>query len=128
MATVWVPTKSQTGGFPIEAGEAIAAGEAVSVGADALAYVADAADGNEQVPCVGFAETDADTGDWMEVKYEGELHGLSGHTPGNPIFLGSDGALGTSAGHVSQVVAWARTATIGVIAIERVTVEHTDHS
>lgn len=125
---MYAPTKSQTSGFPIQAGEAIAAAEAVSVGADGLGYVADSDDGNEQVPCQGFAETDADAGDWVEVKFEGEIHRLSGLTPGAPVFLGSDGGLATSAGHVSQVVGWARTDTIMVIAIERVTVEHADHS
>jgi hypothetical protein len=128
MAATYVPTKSQTGGFPIEAGEAIAAGEWVSVGADEKGYVADSDSGNEQVPAQGIAETDAAIGDWVEVKFQGQVHGLSGHTPGNPVYLGSDGAVATSAGHVSQVLGFALTADTMVIAIERVTVEHADHS
>ena len=112
--------------FTAQAGEAISAGDAVALGSDGKLYKANAATGaDQQVPCVGIAETDADAGDYVTVLREGKVGGYSNLTPGAPVYLGeTDGAVTATApsdsGDYVQTLGQAVSATEFILNIENV--------
>lgn len=113
--------------FTAEAGETISAGDAVAISSsDGKVYKANAAAGaNQQVPCVGIAETDASAGDYVTVLRTGKVGGYSNLTAGAPVYLGeSDGAVTATApsdaGDYVQTLGQAVSATEFVLNIESV--------
>jgi hypothetical protein len=114
MANAYV---NDSNGFSAIAAEAIAAGATVNIDTDGLAYNANAVTGaNQQVPCVGCAETSVAAGEAVAIKDHGTMsYGAGGLTPGTAIYLGeTDGAITqaipVTVGDVVQVVGWAITA------------------
>jgi hypothetical protein len=104
-------------GFSAVAAETIAAGAAVALRTDGLAYNANAATGvGQEYPCVGFAETGAAAGGSVEIKDHGAMsYGAGGLAEGDWIYLGeTDGAITqtapTTPGDYVQVVGFAVTA------------------
>lgn len=107
---------NEDSGFAAAAGQILAMGDAVALGADGLVYLANAAVSTPlQVPCVGFAETAVAVGEWVQIKRSGKMtYGTAGLTIGggaaaSQIFLGeTDGAItqtapSTSGDYVQQV-------------------------
>ena len=96
--------------FSTTCGEAITAGDAVSLHGDGLVYRANAAVGaNQDIPAIGIAETTEILGGELEVKRRGHVAEATGLTAGAWVYLGeSDGAVTatapSSAGDAVQVV------------------------
>lgn len=87
------------------AGEAISADEALTIDpADDKAYLACADSGNEQLPFVGIAETDAAVGERVYIHIRGVVRPAPNSlTTGLAYVSNTAGALSDSAGDTSQV-------------------------
>ncbi len=113
--------------FTVEAAEAITAGDAVALDSTTgKAKKANAATGgNQQVPCVGIAETSVSAGEYVTVLRAGKVGGYSNLTPGAPVYLGeTDGAVTATApsdsGDYVQTLGQAVSSTEFIINIESV--------
>ena len=110
MASVKVVRDSS---IPVVAGEDIEAGEGCSISSsDCLAYLACADAGNEEMPVVGVAETDADSGEMVELKRFAQIEDMTGLTQGGPVYLSNTpGAVQATAGDTAHIVGIAITDT-----------------
>lgn len=88
------------------AGEAITADQCVTIDpADDKAYKACAATGSEQLPCLGFAATDAALGQGLYIKIRGAIRPAPNSlTTGLAYVSNTAGAISASAGNTSQIV------------------------
>ena len=99
--------------IPVEAGENIEADEVCSISSsDGLAYLACAGTGIEELPVVGVAETDAATGEMVELKRFAQIEDMTGLNEGGPVYLSNTpGAVQATAGDTAHIVGIAITDT-----------------
>ena len=82
---------------------AIESGQAVAIRTDGLCYLASAAAGTADLPCIGVATTRIKYGEWLTIKRRGTVRDVTGITVGLRVYLSATpGEFSHTPGNTSQ--------------------------